>query len=71
MVTVALERLDGKPSLVVKHADLVAEAFFRLDASARPGGYDDYILTAHSAADRLIPGDIGAINRTFRARSPL
>lgn len=71
MVTIAVERLDYRGPLVIERAELVAEVFFRLDASARPGGYDEYIVTSHKLYDRIVKEDIDALNRTMRARSPV
>lgn len=71
MVTIAIERLDGRAPLTIQHAELVAEVFFRIDPSARPGGYDEYIETSRSRDDRIVAEDISTINRTMRARSPL
>ena len=69
MVTITVGRLDGREPLIIERAELVAEVFFRLDASARPGGYDEYIQTSHQVHDRIIKEDIDALNRTMRARS--
>lgn len=71
MVTVTVERLDGRTPLIIERAELVAEVFFRLDASARRGGYDEYIRTSRRLHDRIVKEDIGALNRTMRARSPV
>ena len=58
-------------ALIIERAELVAEVFFRLDASARPGGYDEYIVASRKVDDRIVKEDIDALNRTMRARSPV
>jgi len=70
MITVTVERQDGRSPLVVEHAELVAEVYFRLDPAARPGGYDDYIAR-HPGSNVIDSEDIGVINRTMRARTPV
>lgn len=53
---------------MIENADWLAEAFFALDPSGKPGGFDD---KAHDAApSRIEAKDVDAINRTMRARSP-
>lgn len=69
MVTISVERLDGRAPLVIERAELVAELFFRLDASSRPGGYDEYIFASRKVDDRIVQEDIDALNDTMRARS--
>jgi hypothetical protein len=69
VVTIAVERLDGRPPLTIERSELVAEVFFRLDQSSRPGGYDEYILANSPWSDRIVEADISTINRTMRARS--
>jgi hypothetical protein len=71
VVTIAVERLDHRGPLIIERAELVAQVFFRLDASARPGGYDEYIVTSRGLDDQIVKEDINALNRTMRARSPL
>lgn len=71
MATIEVERLDGREPLIIERAELVAEVFFRLDASARPGGYDEYVVTSRQLGDRIVREDIDALNRTMRARSPV
>ena len=71
MVTIAVERLDHRAPLIIERAELVAEVFFRLDASARPGGYDEYIVASRNVDDRIVKEDLDALNRTMRARSPV
>lgn len=69
MVTIVVERLDERVPVVIERAELVAEVFFRLDPSARPGGYDDYIVANLRLSDRIVREDIDALNATMRARS--
>ena len=71
MVTIAVERLNGREPLIIERAELVAEVFFRLDASARPGGFDEYIVASRKVDDRIVKEDIDALNGTMRARSPV
>jgi hypothetical protein len=71
VVTIVVERLDQRAPLTIERAELVAEVFFRLDASSRPGGYDEYIVASRKADDRIVKEDIDALNRTMRARSPV
>jgi uncharacterized protein DUF6308 len=69
VVAIVIERLDGREPLVIERSELVAEVFFRLDLSARPGGYDDYIVANLRLHDRIVKADIDALNDTMRARS--
>jgi hypothetical protein len=69
VVTISVERLDGRAPLLIERAELVAELFFRLDASSRPGGYDEYIIASRKVDDRIVREDIDALNDTMRARS--
>lgn len=69
-VTLTIERCDGA-QLVIRNADWLAEAFFRLDPSGRAGGFDSWVIDPQQQRDRLTEADIGAINRTMRARSAL
>ena len=65
---VQIARLGGQPPLLIDNADWLAEAFFAMDPSGKPGGFDD---KAHdSAATRIEIKDVDAINATMRARSP-
>ena len=65
---VTIARLGGQAPLVIENADWLAEAFFSLDPSGKPGGFDDAAQTTSPA--RIERKDIDAINRTMRARSP-
>jgi hypothetical protein len=69
VVKIVVERLDERAPLVIERAELVAEVFFRLDASSRPGGYDEYIVASRNVDDRIVQEDIDALNETMRARS--
>jgi hypothetical protein len=53
---------------MIENADWLAEAFFALDPSGRPGGFDD--KARDSALSRIENKDVDAINGTMRARSP-
>jgi hypothetical protein len=64
---VTIARLTAK-DLVVENADWLAEAFFAMDASAKPSGFDD--KARDSAPTRIGDEDVDAINATMRARSP-
>lgn len=65
---VQVARLGGEPPLLIDNADWLAEAFFAMDPSGKPGGFDD---KAHnSAPTRIEDRDVDAINATMRARSP-
>jgi hypothetical protein len=68
MVRVEIGRLSGRPSLIIENADWLAEAFFALDPSGKPGGFDDKAL--QSAPRRIESTDVDAMNATMRARSP-
>lgn len=65
---VEVTRLDDQPPLVIENADWLAEAFFAIDPSGKPGGFDD--KAAESAPTRIESKDVDAINATMRARSP-
>lgn len=67
-VTIRIRRRQGD-DLVIEHADWLAEAFFTLDPSSQPGGYDAWIMSADQLTDRITRGDIKAINSSMRARS--
>ena len=69
MVTILVERLDERAPLIIERAELLAEMFFRLDASSRPGGYDDYIVANLRRHDRIVKEDIDVLNDTMRTRS--
>jgi hypothetical protein len=64
---VTIARLTGERPLVVENADWLAEAFFAMDASGKPGGFDD--KARDSAPTRIGDEDVDAINATMRARS--
>ena len=64
-----IARLGGQPPLVIENSDWLAEAFFEVDASGKPGGFDD--KARHSSPTRIERKDVDAINGTMRARSPL
>lgn len=65
---ITIARLGRQPPLVIENADWLAEAFFAMDPSGKPGGFDD---KAHnSAPTRIEDRDVDAINATMRARSP-
>lgn len=68
MLQIRIARLGGQPPLLIDNADWLAEAFFELDASGKPGGFDD--KTRDSAPTRIEARDVDAINATMRARSP-
>lgn len=68
VVQVTIARLDGKPPLKIHNADWLAEAFFAVDPSGKPGGFDD--KAESSAPTRIESKDVDAINGTMRARSP-
>lgn len=65
---VTIARLTGEGPLVVENADWLAEAFFAMDASGKPGGFDD--KARDSEPTRIGDEDVDAINATMRARSP-
>jgi hypothetical protein len=68
-VRIAIARLGGQAPLVIDNADWLAEAFFALDPSGKPGGFDEKARDA--APTRIERKDVDAINATMRARSPL
>lgn len=65
---IQIGRLRGQPPLVIENADWLAEAFFAVDPSGKPGGFDDKAIEA--APTRIESKDVDAINGTMRARSP-
>jgi hypothetical protein len=69
MVVITIQRMDGGKPLVIDHADLVAEAFFRIDPSSRrPDGIDQRL--GLTDPNRIVREDLRTINSTFVARSP-
>lgn len=67
-VRIQVARLNGEPPLVIDNPDWLAEAFFAMDPSGKPGGFDD--KARNSAPTRIEDEDVDAINATMRARSP-
>jgi hypothetical protein len=67
-VQVRIARVGGEPPLMIDNADWLAEAFFAMDPSGKPGGFDD--MARETAPTRIEPKDVDAINGTMRARSP-
>jgi hypothetical protein len=65
---ITVQRLGGLPRLVIEDAAEMARYFFEHDASARPGGYDDWV--ARNDRDRFERHDVEIINGPMRARSP-
>lgn len=65
---ITIARLGGQPPLLIENADWLAEAFFALDPSGKPGGFDD--KARDSSPTRIEEKDVDAINGTMRARSP-
>lgn len=65
---IEIARLGDHEPLVIENADWLAEAFFAVDPSGKPGGFDD--KAAASAPTRIESKDVDAINGTMRARSP-
>ena len=65
---VEIATLGTRPPLVIENADWLAEAFFAVDPSGKPGGFDD--KARETAPTRIESKDVDAINRTMRARSP-
>jgi hypothetical protein len=65
---IRLRRIGSGPSLVIEDAEALVAHFLDIDASAKPGGYDD--LAGHGERDRITRSDVVAINTTMRARSP-
>lgn len=65
---VEIATLGTWPPLVIENADWLAEAFFAVDPSGKPGGFDD--KARETAPIRIESKDVDAINRTMRARSP-
>lgn len=65
---IEIARLRGRPPLVIENAEWLAEAFFALDPSGKPGGFDDEARSTEPT--RIESKDVDAINRTMRARSP-
>jgi len=65
---ITIARLSGDRPLTIENADWLAEAFFAMDASGKPGGFDD--KARGSAPTRIGDEDVDAINATMRARSP-
>jgi hypothetical protein len=68
VMRLTIARLGGEPPLVIENADWLAEAFFALDPSGKPGGFDD--KARDSAPSRIEAKDVDSINGTMRARSP-
>lgn len=64
----SIARLGGQPPFVIENAVWLAEAFFAIDPSGKPGGFDD--KARDSAPTRIEAKDVDAINSTMRARSP-
>ncbi len=68
-VHLELVPLKGDP-FTIRYAGELAEFFFRADASSTSdGAYDDWVLK-QSNPHRITDGDINAVNRTMRARTP-
>jgi hypothetical protein len=65
---IEIARLGGLPPLVIDNADWLAEAFFALDPSGKPGGFDDEAIK--TAQNRIEAKDVDAMNATMRTRSP-
>jgi hypothetical protein len=65
---IRIARLGGQSPLVIENADWLTEAFFALDPSGKPGGFDDKAI--ESSPTRIEAKDVDAINGTMRARSP-
>ncbi len=65
---VEIATLGTRPPLIIENADWLAEAFFAVDPSGKPGGFDD--KARETAPTRIESKDVDAINRTMRARSP-
>jgi hypothetical protein len=62
-----VSRLRDLPPLVIEDGLGVASFFFEKDASARAGGYDEWV--AANNRDRFERHDVETINGTMRARS--
>jgi Family of unknown function (DUF6308) len=64
---------EAAPSLVIEGAQWLAETFFRCDPSAVGGlSYDAWIQATQAdlkRRDRIIDGDVTAVNRTMAART--
>jgi Family of unknown function (DUF6308) len=60
-------RLRGLPPLLVEDGFGMADFFFKADASAGAGGYDEWVAENHR--DRIELHDVEIINGTMRARS--
>lgn len=59
-------------TLVIQHAERLAEAFFRYDpSSAHKQSYDAWVQGPASPVNRIVAADVTAINTTMAARSPL
>jgi Family of unknown function (DUF6308) len=63
-----IARMDGSPAIEIPDAELVAVAYFRLDAASREGGIDE--AAGLPPRDTITEKDLHDINRTFVARSP-
>jgi hypothetical protein len=63
----------GRPPLVIEGAQWLAETFFRRDPSAvGPNSYDRWIEATQrdpTIRDRVLDGDVTAVNRTMAART--
>lgn len=69
IVTIAIERMDGGPALVIEDATQLAWDFFTRDASS-VGRYAFDARVGRTDPDRIVTADLVAINTTMRARSP-
>jgi hypothetical protein len=71
-VDIRIATMHPSTTLVVQHAERLAEAFFRYDpSSAHKQSYDVWIQGATSPVNRIVAADVTAINTTMAARSPL
>ncbi len=70
-VTVRVAPIYGSEELVLRHAERLAEIFFRVDVSSRgTHSYDRWILdTPLDRLHCLVSEDVDVINRTMGARS--
>jgi hypothetical protein len=68
-ITIAIERMDGGPRLLIEDADFLAATFFQADASS--GGLNAYdAYSGKGEPNRITDDDVTVINQTMRARSP-
>ncbi len=67
MTTLRVRRMDNHPNIEIPNAELIALAYFRVDAASLEGGIDE--VAGLSPHHEITEKDLHDINRTFVARS--